>query len=207
MRQKPESYFLASYSDLMTSLFFIMLVLFVLAIAVLHRKMAEIESERKASQEQLEKIKEIEEAINRIDSVYFDYNETYKKHILKTKVQFGDYKSDIREFDYYTRMELLRAGKSIQKSLLKINQEYPQIQYLLVIEGQASQDKYEYNYELSYARALALRRFWRDNNIDFGDNCEVLISGSGTGGAIRAREEKLNQRFLIQILPKPGIIE
>ena len=44
---KKESYFWTSYSDLMTSMFFIMLVLFVLAIALLHRHMDEIEKERR----------------------------------------------------------------------------------------------------------------------------------------------------------------
>jgi flagellar motor protein MotB len=78
---------------------------------------------------------------------------------------------------------------------------------LLVIEGQASKDNYSRNYELSYERALALRRLWSDNNIDFGNNCEVLISGSGIGGSMRENEERLNQRFLIHIVPKPGIVE
>jgi len=206
-KQKKESYFWTGFSDLMTSLFFVMLVLFVLTVTILHRKMANIEGERKATEEQLDKITEIEEAINRIDTVYFNYSKIYKKHILRTRVNFPLGVSEINVIDNYTKAELVKAGRSLQASLNKISLEFPEIQYLLVIEGQASRDNYARNYELSYQRALSLSRFWRDNKIDFGKNCEVLISGSGTGGTMREPEERLNQRFLIHIVPKPGIIE
>lgn len=43
MAHKQESYFWTSYSDLMTSLFFVMLVLFVLASAMLKNKIDEAE--------------------------------------------------------------------------------------------------------------------------------------------------------------------
>jgi hypothetical protein len=197
---KKESFFWTSYSDLMTSLFFVMLVLFILTIVILHQGM-------KATKAQIDKINEIEEAVNKIDSTYFEYNKVYKKHILKIMVNFPIGVSDINVIDSHTQNELIEAGRSIQSTLEKISREYPKIQYLLVIEGQASKDNYSRNYELSYERALALRRLWSDNNIDFGNNCEVLISGSGIGGSMRENEERLNQRFLIHIVPKPGIVE
>ena len=84
--------------------------------------------------------------------------------------------------------------------------------YKRQIEGQASKDGYAYNYELSYQRALSLKKFWEDNGLNFNDkNCEVLICGSGDGrlsgtGLMRESKEVLNQRFLIHILPKPGKI-
>lgn len=199
-KQKKESFFWTSYSDLMTSLFFVMLVLFILTIVMLHQKI-------KATQAQIDKINEIEEAINKIDSTYFDYNKVYKKHIMKIKVNFPTGVSDINVIDYNTKRKLINAGRSIQQTLININKEYPKIQYLLIIEGQASKDNYARNYELSYERALALSKLWSDNNIDFGANCEVLIAGSGTGGTMRENVEQLNQRFLIHIVPKPGIIE
>ena len=204
---KKESFFWTSYSDLMTSLFFIMLVLFILTILILHQRMLEIQGMEKATRAQIAKIKEIEEAVNKIDSTYFEYNKVYKKHILKIMVNFPIGVSDINVIDSHTQNELIEAGRSIQSTLEKISREYPKIQYLLVIEGQASKDNYSRNYELSYERALALRRLWSDNNIDFGNNCEVLISGSGIGGSMRENEERLNQRFLIHIVPKPGIVE
>lgn len=51
-------------------------------------------------------------------------------------------------------------------------------------------------------------RFWiEDSNITFGNNCEILISGSGDGkldthSMRETSNEKENQRFLIHILPK-----
>ncbi len=206
-KPKKESYFWTSFSDLMTSLFFVMLVLFVLTIALLHRKIVEVEGDRKATREQLDKIKEIEEAINIIDTTYFDYNEVYKKHILKITVNFPVGISEISVLSLNTQNELIKAGRSIQNTLNKISQEFPEIQYLLIIEGQASKDSYVRNYELSYERALALNRLWSESGVDFGNNCEVIISGSGVGGSMRDPIELKNQRFLIHIIPKPGIIE
>jgi hypothetical protein len=196
---KKESFFWTSYSDLMTSLFFVMLVLFVLTIVMLHNKI-------KATETQLKKIQEIEEATNKIDTTYFEYRKEYKKHILKINVNFPRGKSDIKLVDTSARNQLIQAGKTIQNFINDVTQKYP-IQYLLVIEGQASKDNFGYNYELSYERALALNRFWESQNINFGSSCEVLISGSGTGGTMRELEENLNQRFLIHIIPKPGIID
>ncbi len=201
-KQKKESYFWTSFSDLMTSLFFVMLVLFVLTVALLHNKI-------KATQSQLNKIEEIEEATNKIDTTYFEYRKEYKKHILKIQANFESDKFTENDIDETIKEELEKAGYSIKDSIASITKRYSNIQYLLIIEGQASKDKASdtHNYELSYKRALTLKRIWDKKGIDFGDNCEVLISGSGTGGTMREDEEKLNQRFLIHIIPKPGIIE
>lgn len=207
IKHKKESFFWTSYADLMTTLFFVMLVLFILVIVLLHNKMVDIENERKATQTQIDKIIEIEQAVNKIDPKYFEYNDVYKKHILKIKVNFPAGISNIDALDNDTKNQLLEAGKSIQNLFNKISVEYTNIQYLLIIEGQASNDKYSQNYELSYERALALRRLWEKNQINFGSNCEVLISGSGIGGSMRDSREYLNQRFLIHIVPKPGVIE
>ena len=95
---------------------------------------------------------------------------------------------------------------------------HPGIQYLLIIEGQASRDNYPRNYELSYERAYSLKKFWEKGDKEGGPimftdkDCEVLICGSGDGkqsgtGLMRETNERLNQRFLIHILPKPGVIE
>lgn len=208
MSRKNKNYnFWTGYSDLMTSLFFVMLMLFILTITLLHKRIVASEEERVATQKQLDKITEIEEAVKGIDSTYFDYNTIYKKHVLKIRVNFPVGVSNMNVVDSITKNELKDAGYSIVDSLNKITKEYPGIQYLLVIEGQASSDNYSRNYELSYERALSLSRFWTDNEIDFGRNCEVLISGSGVGGIMRDKQEYLNQRFLIHLIPKPGIIE
>ena len=52
MKRKKESYFWTSYSDLMTSLFFIMLVLFILTVVLLNKRM-------QATTAELEAIKEV----------------------------------------------------------------------------------------------------------------------------------------------------
>jgi flagellar biosynthesis protein FlhB len=115
---KKESFFWTSYSDLMTSLFFVMLVLFILTIVILHQGM-------KATKAQIDKINEIEEAVNKIDSTYFEYNKVYKKHILKIMVNFPIGVSDINVIDSHTQNELIEAGRSIQSTLEKISREYP----------------------------------------------------------------------------------
>lgn len=209
MKAKKESYFWASYSDLMTSLFFVMLVLFVLTIALLHKRMVEIEDERKATQAQLDKINEVQKATQNIDAKYFDYRSEYKKHILKISVWFASQSSSLDNISSSTLQELKEAGKSIERFIALNSRDG--IQYVLIIEGQSSKDAYSKNYELSYERALALKQFWEENGINLGANCEVLISGSGDGklsgtGLMREKEESANQRFLIHIVPKYGTI-
>ena len=201
-KNKKESFFWTSYSDLMTSLFFVMLVLFVLVIVLLHKKI----SEQEIKLEEFEKIEEIKKSLNNIDSTYFAYNPEYKKHILKIHVNFPTGKSNINYIDSITQQQLKQAGRAVKNQVDSITRTNPKIQYLLIIEGQASQDNYTQNYELSYERALALSRLWQNSEIDFGKNCEVLISGSGTGGSMRDKNEKNNQRFLIHIIPKTGVI-
>lgn len=200
---KKESYFWTSYSDLMTSLFFVMLVLFVLVVLLLHNKI----SEQALKLEEFEKIEEIKQSLNNIDSTYFTYRPEYKKHILNVKVQLPVGKYNMDYVDDATRDKLTKAGLAIKRQIDNATQSNSDIQYLLIIEGQASKDIYFANYELSYQRALALKRYWEESGINFGDKCEVLIAGSGTGGTMRELEEEKNQRFLIHIIPKTGIIK
>ena len=108
-------------------------------------------------------------------------------------------------------MQLLNAGRAINQFIRDACEKY-EAQYLLIIEGQASKDNYIRNNELSYERALALVNYWRNNGIYFNpEQCEVIISGSGQDGTLRiqpdVRGNVKNQRFLIHILPKPGVIK
>lgn len=208
---KHKSFFWASYADLMTSLFFIMLVLFVLTTVVLKRQVDEIEEVKEATEEQMEKVKEIENAVNEIDTTYFEYNYEHKKHILKIDVSFDVGSSDMQNIPPDTRKKLLDAGNAIKNFISTASQKYG-VKYLLVVEGQASKDYYQKNYELSYERALALVKYWVQNNLLFDrKECELIISGSGQSGSLRVEPDtkgnRANQRFLIHIIPKPGIIE
>lgn len=65
---------------------------------------------------------------------------------------------------------------------------------------------------LSYRRARALVQFWKDNELEFKNlPCEVITSGSGQNSPFRVfpdtAKQKENQRFVIHIIPKPGVIE
>lgn len=212
-RNKKESFFWTSYSDLMTSLFFVMLTLFVLAIALLHREVVHIGKERDATQVELDKINEIRDAIQSIDARYFQYDPVYKKHILKTKVKFRTGSYNIDDLDQTTKDELLATRDAIKTFLDELIAKDGTASYLLVIEGQASKDNYSLNNQLSYDRALSLFKFWFPNQKEttlqfYNLPCEVVIAGAGCmDGKPKADKNEDNQRFLIQIMPKPGIID
>ena len=184
--------------------------------------------------------------VENIDSTYFEFNPQYVKHIFRIQVtyQVGKFslyelEDDIKDVEKaeLLRRKIIDAGKEIQKTIVSLQQSESKkqdIKYLVVIEGQASADGYNindyYNNDvLSYQRALALHRFWKDvANIDFSkmSKCELVISGSGEGGIPRFTEddykksseyssgtvvrkadyERFNQRFLIHIVPVIGNI-
>lgn len=217
-KKKPESFFWTSYSDLMTSMFFVMLVLFVLTVALLQKKMGEIIVINEQLELKIAKGEEIERSIEKIDSNYFDYNEEYKRHTLKNvKATFDDYSSDINNISQEDRQTLKEAGWAIREMLQNAADSIPEARYLVIIEGQSSKDTYTRNYELSYERALSLVKFWSripeedGGPITFDDlPCEIIISGSGHASQFREQPDipgnKENQRFVIHIIPKPGML-
>ncbi len=199
---KQAKIFWTSYADLMTSLFFIMLVLLVLTIAMMKRQ-------AKATEEQLKKIVEIQNSVKELDTIYFSYQDEYKRFSLKKQVQFIEGKSEI---PYQYESYLLSVGRNIENLIRNVQLKYKgnDIKYMIVIEGMASKDNYKFNDQLSYLRALSLYEFWKKNNIHFDPLfCELQIAGSGTKGVGRytGSDEKKNQQFLIQIIPKIGKIE
>jgi len=153
-------------------------------------------------EEEYKKLQEIQKAIESLDPRYFVYQPAYKRHVLRTQVQFPKGKSSIPG-GYETT--LLEAGKALEGLVDKLDPN-DNVKYLLVIEGMASADSYSRNYELSYERALSLYRLWEEKGLSFDqDRVEVMISGSGEGGVGRnPYDESKNQRFLIQIIPKIG---
>lgn len=148
------------------------------------------------------KLQEIQKAIEQLDSRYFVYQPEFKRHVLRSQVQFDKGKSEIK--GQYREL-LIEAGKAL-KGLVDGLEPDDNIKYLLVIEGMASADNYTRNYELSYERALSLYNLWDAEGISFDqDRYEVMISGSGESGVGRDQvDESKNQRFLIQIIPKIG---
>lgn len=222
-RRRNKESFWPSYVDIMTTLFAIMVILFVVSF-----------SRFRNSEEELRKfagiIKEIEaiyDAVAKIDSNYFEFNKDYVKHIFKIQVTFQTGRFNIEDelqADLYNpsvadslRREIISAGHEIERTILRLQRTHANqdIKYLVVIEGQASKDGYGsndyYNNDvLSYQRALNLRKFWQANGIDFSSmsKCELVVSGSGEGGVPREiGDESLNQRFLIHIVPVIGNIK
>lgn len=200
MKKSKESFFWTSYSDLMTSLFIIMLVLFVLVIVLLNKRM-------EATIIELEDIKKVEASTRDLEGKYFTYNKEYEKFILNIDCQFPVSKYDIELLSDTTRSQLMDAGQQVKDFLEKHSKN----QYLVIVEGQASansQKMTEFNYELSFQRALSLIKFWATNpNVKFSDkNCELQIAGSGDGRlsakTMRDSVNEKNQRFLIYIIPK-----
>ena len=221
MAGKKESFFWTSYSDLMTSLFFIMLTLFVLVIVLLHKRM-------ETTEKQLEEIKKVEASTKELgNSKNFAYKAEFKKYVLNVRCYFDIKKYKLQDLQA-NKEDLRQAGEEIKEFLDKNEGT----QYLLIIEGQASRDSQmqtESNYDLSFQRALTLMKFWKDFcHIDFGANCEIPIAGRGDGRynfgftngedterfqeldktlmRERGQNEKNNQRFVIHIIPK-NIIE
>lgn len=214
MKSDNKSFFWASYADLMTSLFFVMLTLFIVVIIALNNARNEAIKQTEELQAKIDKADELNNATRELDtnhSKYFQYYPEHKKHKLVVDVSFSLGDASMNNISVTTKNDLINTGHILQEFVNKTINSNPQIQYLLIIEGQASRDSYIRNYELSYERALSLKRFWEENEIVFNKNCEVLICGSGDGrlsgtGLMREKTEKLNQRFLIHILPKPGKI-
>ena len=205
-KNESNNIFWISYSDLMTSLFFVMLVLFVVSISYIQYK-------TKATIEQANKIKELQTAVQKLPQDYFEYQPQYKRFKLKEQIQFGLRESVI---DPKYNKYLIDVGMSINNLIdsLHSNEKYKNfdIKYLVVIEGMASNFKYSRNFELSYERALSLYVLWKNefkDKIIFNPNyCEIQIAGSGIDGIreYSGKDEYKNQQFLIHIVPKIGKI-
>jgi hypothetical protein len=213
MSKKKSDFFWTSYSDLMTSLFFIMLVLFVLIIVVMRSD----QEKMKIKLKEFEKIEEIKKSLNEIDSNYFEYRPEYKKHILKLSVEYPKSGFDINKITEPSLLPSIEKTGWVIKQTIEKFKHSDQIKYLVIIEGQASKDGYNVddhfnNDVLSYLRALNLKKFWisKGINLDELENCELIIAGSGEGGEPREQPDfnnKKNQRFLIHIIPKTGTIQ
>lgn len=202
MTGKGSGFFWPSFTDLMTSLFFIMLVLYVLTYL-------KLTNQQRATEQQLNKIKEIQAAVKELPQDYFQYDSEYKRFSLVQNIEFERGQDIIKpKYEQY----LIDVGVSIKDLISNLKSKYAQqdIKYVVIIEGMASNDNYFDNYPLSYKRAWAVMKLWqRENVMPDQSVCEVQVAGSGTGGIGRFpnNEEYKNQRILIQIVPKIGEIK
>jgi outer membrane protein OmpA-like peptidoglycan-associated protein len=201
VKGKDSGFFWPSFTDLMTSLFFIMLVLYVLTYL-------KLTNQQKATEEQLNKIKDIQAAVKELPKQYFQYDSIYKRFSLVQNVEFQNGKDIIKPTD---ENYLVNVGNSIRNLINNLKTKYAKqdIKYVVIIEGMASNDNFSDNFPLSYKRAWAVLKLWQSKNIMPDQSvCEVQVAGSGTGGIGRfaPKDEFKNQRILIQIVPKIGDI-
>lgn len=214
MSKQSRDFFWPSYVDLMTVLFLVMLVLFVLSFKLFQDKDQENRDNIARLQVEVQekrKLDEIKAALSRLDDKYFQYNEQYKRHELLVDVLFEQSSAEIPQ---RARTPLRRAGENLSQVINSIEEE--DVKYLIVIDGRAASfpkgdprniTQREYALQLSYQRALALLDFWQSQGIRFPrDRVELIAAGSGFEGAGRKGDIR-DRRFVIQILPKVGALE
>lgn len=207
-RDKHKDSFWLSYSDLMTSLFFIMLVLFIVCIG----KMGKALGDANATNEQLRQIIQLETQFATLSqSSTLKYIEENKTFIAKDFEGIEIFESDDNKIKPIYLGKVKQVGKDIEKLLAQLHEKNPQFSYLLVIEGMSANrvinpwnPNRPYNYCLSYARAMSLYLFWEKEGINLRKyNTEIQICGSGLNGINRDKGvEANNKRFVIQIIPK-----
>lgn len=217
-KRKQKDSFWTSYSDLMTSLFFVMLVLFIICLVKVGGMNGELRKAYKeaiAEKKDLENILQLEDQfkiLSQSSSLEYDSIKKmfYAKDFQEKEIFYPN--DDKIKPEYIETVDLV--GNDILKILQSLNQN-ENFKYQMVIEGNAA-IKWQnlksgnYNpdniqmYHLSYNRALALYLYWKTKGIDFRQyNTEVIIAGSGFNGINRDEKiEDYNKRFIIQIIPK-----
>jgi len=224
-KAKQKDPFWTSYSDLMTSLFFVMLVLFIICLV----KVGKINGDLKSQVERNDSLlhdanadrEELQNILN-LDSLFLVLSHSSSLEYDSIRKMF--YAKDFQEKeifysnDDHIKQEYFGIVDTVGHDLLQILQSLNQNQnfnYQMVIEGNAAikWEKWKsgnYNeddtemYRLSYNRALALYLYWKSQKIDFRKyNTEVIIAGSGFNGINRDNKvQDYNKRFIIQIIPK-----
>ncbi|MBR4553877.1 MAG: hypothetical protein IKO20_09220 [Bacteroidaceae bacterium] len=217
-KEKQKDPFWTSYSDLMTSLFFVMLVLFIICLVKVGGMNGELRRAYKeaiADKQDLENILRLEDQFKVLsESSSLEYDSIrkmfYAKDFQEKEIFYSN--DDKIKPEYLGIVDTV--GNDILEILKSLNQNEA-FNYQMVIEGNAA-IKWQnlrsgnYNpdnvemYHLSYNRALALYLYWKSKGIDFRKyNTEVIIAGSGFNGINRDNKvEDYNKRFIIQIIPK-----
>jgi len=217
--RQANDFFWPSYVDLMTSLFVVMLVLFVYSFKLFKDREGELKranGELKVKAAELEQITKIRRSLQKLEGRYFKYDPANERHELLVPVQFKAGRDEIQE-SY--KPALLQAGRTLRSVLKSIKTDQP-VRYLVIVEGMAARyppgdprntREEQTTYQLSYRRALNLLNFWKQNGLNFSEDksIELIIGGSGFYGTGRypTRREGDNKRFLIQVIPKIGRIK
>lgn len=241
---KKANFFWVSYADLMTSLFFVMLVLSAISFVLFEAEkgkyediIKELNAKDAIIKVQAEKYRIIESVEQNLeplkkDGDLFVYEQEYKRYKLAFDIQFAEGKvginrNDVLNFEIAEEKidkvgkKLLQTVEGLIEKRRKEPEKYASISYLIVVAGSASKlpgDDSDKNYLYSYNRAYNLYKYWRDElGIDFNARkyhgfIEFQIAGNGEGGIGRFprdaqqgfKNERRNQRFLINVIPKIG---
>lgn len=208
--EKNKDFFWPSYVDLMTGLFALVLILFVFSYKLFKDKQNEIVNEKNRYEvlaKQYQRIQNIDAKIQALEKTgRFKYDEQHKRFLVKDFVgeEIFEPNQDIIKPNFLAVAKT--AGVDIQRLIASFQREN-NVNFMVIIEGNTAYgeglDKdAKGSFVLSYKRALALYKFWIDNNIFDRRNTEILVAGSGFYGVGREAIEKNNKRFLIQIIPK-----
>lgn len=212
-----KSLFWTSYSDLMTSLFFAMLVLFVVvvvAMGAVNKQLKEALNRAEITIEQQNQVLRLQEQFQTLaGSTSLDYDEEKRMFYAKDFVGIEIFQPNEAEIKQKYINKVDEVGADIKNIIDSLNKANSNFKYQLVIEGTAAipykelragtynKDNYEM-YLLSYRRALALYKRWQHLNFR-KSNTEIIIAGSGFNGINRDQLlEDNNKRFVIQIIPK-----
>lgn len=212
-----KALFWTSYSDLMTSLFFAMLVLFVVVVVAMgsaNRKTKEALQKANVTIEQQNQILRLQDQFNTLTaSTSLGYDNERRMFYAKDFVGIEIFKpnEDVIKEEYIETVD--KVGQDIKNLIDSLKTNNSEFKYQLVIEGTAAIPYKELRagtfnpdnkimYELSYRRALALYDRWK--KLEFRkSNTEIIIAGSGFNGVNRDEKvEDNNKRFVIQIIPK-----
>ena len=229
-KKGKNDFFWPSYVDLMTNLFAIMLVLFVVSFFLFSKRNNQLKIANDkliVQQQQYERIMQLQNQFKSLSNNellrYDEANKLFVVQALEGKELFDSTSAKIIPA-YHPLVG--KVGKKLDSMLTVINRDTvsKKFNYLLIIEGysankiinketkqKAWEPDREYNYKLSFERALALYNHWREvDSIDLRKypNVEVQICGSGLNGIHRDQEsEPNNKRFIVQIIPRVAKIQ
>lgn len=220
-KQKNNTSFWLSYADLMTSLFFIMLVLFIVSYVRMSIQMGELRTSQenikatsdsiKIANARLEQIVQLKDQFKELDKSKTLQYDSVKKAFMAPELEGIEiFKPEETEIKPEYKQLVDKVGGDLNKLLETLHKKNPDFSFLLVIEGTSANDGHmdkdrDYNYKLSFERSLALYKEWTNElHLDLRKyNTELLLAGSGLNGKNRdLKHEPNNKRFVIQIIPK-----
>lgn len=204
MEIKNKDFFWPSYVDLLTALFAVVLVLFILSYYNFKNKKEELERIVKIKEQEASILNKVKANLKlfEADREIFLYDTVYNRIQLAFEIKFKKgyqyyqiTQADIQSNYEQTVTNLSSLGNKLEKIILQFKDQkmkdstMKDISYLMVISGSASRwGNDNENYILSYKRALSLYDFWKNKlNIDFDsskyhDIIELQIAGIGAGG-------------------------